>query len=189
MKKILLTIATLLLVMIGCTDQSTINSPVDNNSQTEQFSMIALPSSTSGMSVEVLMPQFKVINGSNGGTFTAYFGYQGGPFGYVKCYSQLTFMPGAFSGEKNISQTLDTDFASMAFGPSMQFNIPVSYTLYYSGLNLSNINPQTLKFVYIAPNGTYQNCEYDSITMDAATGTILVRNAKLNHFSRYGFVN
>ena len=77
----------------------------------------------------------------------------------------------------------------MEFGPAMQFSIPVKYTLTVSGLDLTGINPATLDFVYVAQNGSMTGIEYDSITMDAATGTLKVTNAKLNHFSRYGFVN
>lgn len=71
----------------------------------------------------------------------------------------------------------------------MQFNIAVKYTLTISGLDLTGINSNTLDFVYVAQDGSITGVVYDSITMDAATGTLKVTNARLNHFSRYGFVN
>ncbi len=54
--------------------------------------------------------------------FTAYFSYQGGPFGQVTVESELEFDSYSFQGTVEITQTLDSEFAALKFGPSMQFN-------------------------------------------------------------------
>lgn len=109
--------------------------------------------------------------------------------GNVTIVSQLVFPANSFSGGKTITQTFDTETASLEFGPAMVFNVPVKYTLTVSGLDLTGINPETLDFVYVAQDGSITGVIYDSIIMDVTTGTLKVTNAQLNHFSRYGFVN
>ncbi len=154
-----------------------------------ELKLISLPQSSSGLSVETLYTESMNINGKYGAEFTAYFSYQGGPFGQVTVESELEFDSYSFQGTVEITQTLDSEFAALKFGPSMQFNRDVELDLIITGLDLSNVNPNTLDFVYIDENGTIEYVDYDEIKMDASTGTIEVDDADLTHFSRYGFVN
>jgi hypothetical protein len=187
--KLLLTLSLAsLLLFFGCDQKSEITTPVEESS-TQEYSLISLPTPTGGLSVEALLAKYKEIDGDNGGTFIASFNYEGGPFGDVQCTSRLIFSPGAFNGVTEIQKTLDSESAAMIFGPQMEFNLPVKCSLRFYGLDLSNVNPETLDFVYIALDGTFQHCEYDTIEMNAGNGYLMVRNAQLNHFSRYGFVN
>ena len=71
----------------------------------------------------------------------------------------------------------------------MQFNVPVDYTLTITGLDLTGVNPNTLDFVYIDVNGNMYSVQKEYVIMDLSNGMLKVKNAKLNHFSRYGFVN
>ena len=174
-------------LLLGCTPDANITSP-DESVTKPQAQLIKLPAMKSGLKIETDLTRSKYINGYNGGSFIEQFEFQC-VTGNVIINSQLNFPAGAFSGGKTITQTFDTETASLEFGPAMQFNIPVKYTLTVSGLDLTGINPETLDFVYVAQNGSITGVEYDSITMDVATGTLKVTNAKLNHFSRYGFVN
>ncbi len=112
-----------------------------------------------------------------------------GPNVTVNITSTLHFYNYSFYGTKTITQTFDTETAAITFGPSMQFNVPVDYTLTISGVDLTGVNPATLDFVYIDANGNMFYVEKDYVTMDASTGFLKVKNAKLDHFSRYGFVN
>ncbi|MHA2101285.1 MAG: hypothetical protein ACW99A_21700 [Candidatus Kariarchaeaceae archaeon] len=172
----------------GCDQVSDVTSPTSDSPNQEQ-KLISLPTPSGGITVETIMTRTKAINGDDGGTFYAAFNFRGGPFGRVRCSSQLLFLPGAFSGVKYIKKTFNSKSTVMTLGPSLQFNVPVKYTLRYLGVDLSNVNPETLDFVYIAPDGTYHPCEYESIDIDVERGLLIVRYAELNHFSRYGFVN
>ncbi len=184
MKNLLtLSLATLLL-FVGCNQDSDVTSPTN-----PELKLISLPQSSSGLSVETLYTESMDINGEYGGEFTANFSYQGGPFGQVTVESELEFDRNSFQGTVEITQTLDSEFAALKFGPSMQFNKDVELDLIITGLDLSNVNPNTLDFVYIDENGTIEYVDYDKIIMDASTGTIEVDDADLTHFSRYGFVN
>jgi hypothetical protein len=71
----------------------------------------------------------------------------------------------------------------------MVFNIPLSFTIRYIGIDLSKINPATVKFAYIASDGSLEYAVNDGIVIDLSTGTLQVINAKIPHFSRYGFIN
>ena len=188
MKKLLTLSLLSFLLFFGCNQESEITSP-ENNSTNSQLKLISLPTPSGGLGVETIMTKTKAINGDDGGTFYAAFSFRGGPFGRIRCSSQLVFSPGAFSGVKYIKKTFDSESTEMTLEPALQFSAPVKYTLRYLGVDLSNVNPETLDFVYIAPDGTYYPCEYESIDMDVATGLIIVRYAELDHFSRYGFVN
>ena len=187
MKTFITTFSLLLMFSIGCTDQTGITSP-EQSEPTQTLKLINLPASN-GLSVETLYTKSKYINGDDGGYFSEQFSYVGTNYSYVTISSRLIFPSGSFSGSQTITQTFNTETASLEFGPEMQFKIPVKYSLRISGIDLSGVDQKTLQFVYIAQDGSITKVVYDLITMDAATGTLTVYNAQLNHFSRYGFVN
>lgn len=174
-------------LLFGCNPDANVISP-DDSANNKQLKLIELPRPVRALSIETIYTESKYINGYNGGYFNEQFDYQG-TSGLVTLTSQLNFPSNSFSGGKTITQTFNTETASLEFGPAMQFNIAVKYTLTISGLDLTGINSNTLDFVYVAQDGSITGVVYDSITMDAATGTLKVTNARLNHFSRYGFVN
>jgi len=186
MKRFITILTMFLLFVIGCTEQTGITSP--EQSPTQQLKLVRLPI-PQGLSLETVFIEEKEINGNQGGYFVEQFSYQATNNSTVSITSRLIFPAGAFSGVKTITQTFNTETASLQFGPSMEFDLPVRYTLTITGLDLSGINTTTLSFVYIAPDGSITGVIYDSITVDTATNTIKVTNAQLNHFSRYGFVN
>jgi hypothetical protein len=188
MKKLVTFSLLLFLLFFGCNQESEMTSPV-NNSANQQLRLISLPTPYSGLNVETLMILVKEIDGDVGGKFDIKFDYQGGPYGLVKIDSKLEFFAGAFAGTANISQTHNTDFAAMTFGPSMQFSARVVHSLKIEGVDLSGVNPNTLDFVYIDTNGNMYPVEYEEVRMDASSGKLEVKNAELLHFSRYGFVN
>lgn len=186
MKKFVTLMLLVFALLFGCSPDANVTSPDDSAKTTAQ--LIKLPAIKSGLTIETELTRSKYINGYNGGIFAETFEYQS-VTSNVTIISQLVFPAYSFSGGKTITQTFDTETASLEFGPAMVFNIPVKYTLTVSGLDLTGINPETLDFVYVAQNGSITGVIYDSITMDIVTGTLKVTNAQLNHFSRYGFVN
>ncbi|MFZ1281356.1 MAG: hypothetical protein WAR59_10995 [Ignavibacteriaceae bacterium] len=186
MKKFIPPILMIFALMFGCSPDADVLSPDDSIKSTLQ--LIKLPAMKSDLSIEANLTRSKYINGTYGGTFTESFEFQS-TNGIVSIVSQLVFPANSFSGGKTITQTFDTETASLEFGPAMLFNVPVRYTLTVSGLDLTGINPETLNFVYVAQDGSITGVVHEGITMNVATGTLKVTNAQLNHFSRYGFVN
>jgi len=185
MKQLISLLFFALLLILGCEQSTEVNSPPE---QILNKQLITLPQPV-GMGVEELHTESKDINGYYGGWFSEQFSYQGGLYGTVDINSILHFNNYSFYGTKTITQTFDTETAAITFGPSMQFNVPVDYTLIISGVDLTGVNPNTLDFVYIDANGNMFYVEKEYVTMDASTGFLKVKNAKLDHFSRYGFVN
>lgn len=176
-----------LVFLFGCSKDTNINAP-ETPAITKNAQLIKLPTPKHGLSVNTIYTTEKYISGYNGGSFWSPFSYQSNN-GQVYISSYLSFPSGSFAGSKTITQTFNTETASLEFGPAMQFNVPILYTLTVTGLDLTGVNPATLDFVYVAQDGTITGVQYDSITMDVATGMLKVTNARLEHFSRYGFVN
>jgi hypothetical protein len=187
MKKVITFMLMVFALLFGCTPDASVTSP-EETQITTPVQLIKLPAPKSGLKVETYYTESKYINGYYGGTFLEQFSFQSYN-GEVTITSKLVFPAGAFSGGKTITQTFNTETASLEFGPAMQFNTPVKYTLTVSGLDLTGINIETLDFVYVAQDGSVTGVVHEGITMDVATGTLIVTNAQLNHFSRYGFVN
>jgi len=174
-----------LLLILGCEQVTDVNSPPE---QILNKKLIQLPTPI-GPGVEDYHTESKDIDGATGGWFSETFSYQGGINGTVNIISTLHFYANSFTGTKTITQTFDTETAAITFGPSMQFNVPVDYTLTITGVDLTGVDPTTLDFVYIDANGNMYAVQKDYVTMDLSNGILKVKNAKLDHFSRYGFVN
>lgn len=170
---------------MGCDQIPDINSSEDIVLNKQLINMPERP----GLNLEEIVAYDKNIDGNHGGSFSAQHNYQGGPYGNITITSSLNFPDDAFNGIKNISQTMNTETADVDLGPSMQFDRIVKYTLTITGIDLTGINPNSLDFVYIDSNGNMYECQYDYVTIDLSTGMLKVKNARLNHFSRYGFVN
>lgn len=185
MKRLITFNLVVIALLFGCNPDSNMTSPDDLITQ-PLLKLIQLPT-PKGLSIETLYTESKYINGYHGGYFIEQFGYQSST-GYVNIISKLVFPEYVFSGGKTITQTFNTETASLEFGPSMQFNRTVKYTLTISGLDLTGIDPETLDFAYVASDGSITGVSYDSIYMNEASGTLKVTNARLDHFSRYGFV-
>jgi len=188
MKKFLTLSLLSFILFFGCNQESEMTSPVDNSTNL-QLKLISLPTPSGGLNVETDYTVYKEINGGTGGSFWASYSYEGGPNGMVYISSGLNFPANSFSSIKIISKTFSSTGAAMVFGPPMTFNAPIYYTLKIGGLDLTGVNPETLDFVYIDSNGNMFPCEYDFVRMYQTEGVLMVKNAKLNHFSRYGFVN
>jgi len=184
MKKLITTIAMLLLFVVGCTDQTNITSP-EQSVQTQEPNWIALPQA-SGLQVNEVASTSKNIDGSRGGHIALNARLCNGT---VVLKSDLEFPAASFSGSVNFTVTHDPAICVSTFGPEFVFNNNLIFNISYTGLDLNGINPSTVKFAYIAANGSVQYAENDGIVVDLATGKLGVINARIPHFSRYGFVN
>jgi len=177
-----------LLFFFGCENGSDLLSPVDDM-KSENANWISLPSAE-GMHIENTFTVSEKINGAQGGFLTMNESYSGGPFGNVTIDAELIFDQGAYPGNKIITMTHDDLQCVAAFEPSFEkFNASVTYTVTYTGIDISNIDPDKVKFAYLAVNGDVEYAQNEGITVNVSTGTIQVINASISHFSRYGFVN
>lgn len=186
MKKYIMVLLVLAFYLVGCSDESIVSSdPVSNQNN---YKLIEMPAAN-GLRTNSVYSVSKDISGNNGGSLNIYDSYSGGQFGMITKDITLTFSAGAFSGTKTISMSIDDLYCTASFLPGISFLKSVVVNVTYTGINLSGINASTLKFVYIKDDGTFEYLLYDSITVDYNTGKLSVKNVKINHFSRYGFVN
>ncbi len=130
----------------------------------------------------------ELIDGDRGGKVKLDTEYSGGPFGTVKIDSKLKIKKNSFPGILEISTTCLPEQGLVEFGPPMVFNRDLEYTLTYEGIDLTGVNPETVKFCYIAADGSIVEAENSGIDVDIEHGKIKVKKALVPHFSRYGWV-
>ncbi len=185
MKKILITLAIAALFMFGCQDQNSVVEPVKQKVQqpkTEKH-WIAF-SDNQKSSIEGTRTWFQAIDGDVGGLFKDTKNLSP----TVSAYVEIWVPQGAYSGTKIISATLSSETLTASFGPSpTTFNTPIYYTVEYFGVDLSGINKDDIDFYYVAEDGSLQKAEYAELYVE--DDWLCVVDAKLPHFSRYGFVN
>ena len=85
--------------------------------------------------------------------------------------------------------SINDDFGAATFSPSGTWAKPVIYNLTIQGIDLSNVDPSKVTFVYMAPDGKYYKAKYQSIYVEKQSGKLQIINAQLPHFSRWGFIN
>lgn len=98
--------------------------------------------------------------------------------------------PNSIPDNADITLGLDTKIVGgsvdLSFGPSgLQFNPHAILNLRAHGLNLNNINTESLGFYYVDSNDQLIEMPCDDIIVDKKNGEIKVVNARVPHFSRY----
>jgi hypothetical protein len=84
---------------------------------------------------------------------------------------------------------VDDKTCTATFSPHMEFNKDVIFNATFTGIDLDGVNPATVKFAYLAEDGSVEYAANDGIIVDKSRGKLVVINARIPHFSRYGFVN
>jgi len=180
------------LFVIGCTQESNILSPVSNDNNIQVNSdepnwIVSFPSNQS-LKKDALVSQMVYGNQEtlleiNTGWATS------SPYYWLSITANARFQKDSFTGSRFITMTVNDQFGTATFTPSGTFSKPVIYNLTIVGVDLSNVDPAKVKFVYMAPNGQYYTPVYERMYVEKQSGKLQIVNAKLPHFSRYGFVN
>jgi hypothetical protein len=182
MKKFVSTIVVLLLLVVGCTDQTNITSP-DQNVTLDKKPISGTGGNITGVT---LFTASKEINGDLGGFI--YVGDQSSAYNGEGVYAGMYFPAGSFSGTKTITITLNSDDLSGTFSPSMEFNVPVRFTAFFTGIKLRGNIGTEYEFVYQSSNGQQTIIPNSYLHVDKENGVIGIINAQISHFSRYAFV-
>lgn len=185
MKKSLLLAFTLFSVIyFGCSDSITNVNPVSKSSSNSSWIKL---SSDNSLSNEGSVSKSEKIFGFRGGELTLFGSLSRSWYNRVYVYAKLSVPSGAFKGAKTLTMEVGDD-AAVDFYPSMEFDSPLSLDLTFVGVDLRGIDPSKVNFYYIAVDGSLQLAPNDGITVDVARGILSVKNAKIPHFSRYGFI-
>ena len=187
MKYLLSLLLVLLLSFFGC-DLITENNPTPEKVLNKQ--LIKLPP-RSGLSVENTFSLTETIDGDKGGTMELNEEYYKENGDKVKIKAKLKIKKHSFEGTVDITLTVDDIYAAISFTPEMVFEKPLELDLKFEGIDLAplGLTTGTYDFVFIDDHGNIELVAYNGLHVDEEKGKIWVNKAKLNHFSRYGFVN
>jgi len=183
MKKLLTLSLLSFILFFGCNQDSEVTSPTTLSVEKQ---WITLPNN-GGLSVEETFTKTKKnADGNRGWNITFDHTFSNG----VRAYGDLDCSKNAYTGRLTFSFTLSDNATVTDFNPSpFTFDKPVRYTIIYEGLDLTGVNPEDVDFYYVAPGGGLVKAQYTQLEVDIAAGRLMVLDAKLPHFSRYGFVN
>ena len=190
MKKLFLVVFTLLFVLWGCNKQDGILEPSQaskyfetaKNSNSQNLQLISLPMSLGKSSNSSSLSLTESINGKRGGEMELEYSER-----HLDIKVHLKIPSLAFIGTKNLSMDLSNTSTEVTFGPSMIFMNPLTLDLEYEGLDLREINPNSIRFAYLSPTGQIELVLYDKLEVDVKKGILKVEGAVIPHFSRFGF--
>ena len=212
MKKGVLTLIAALVLIIGCSDESGLVNPLNNEAEYQELSKrsrrTSSPSTTTTTSSTtennsegisnpdwIVIPDegmeistSKWVNGADETLLDLNTSVQGGLFGNIQVNATLRFKRGAFEGSRYITMSINSKYGNATFSPSGTFDVPAIYNATIMGLDLTGINPDDIKFVYMGEDGLYYPIDVQSIYVEPQSGKLQVINAELSHFSRYGWV-
>lgn len=176
------------LAFIGC-------SQLDNNiTEPEIYS---LPKTTECLNItpnasltETIVASAQ-IDGAIGGQITIQQDIIDSTGRVINIYANLVVPIGAYQGIKTISMEVDWKNASVDFNPSMQFDNSLTFGFMLTNLPLAQMGYRrgdSVKFVYIDPSGNTFPILSKEVSMNYYWGRLRVNNARIQHFSRYGFI-
>ena len=193
MKKLVFLLSLSLLILAGCSDMGT-DSPVTSDqaatANTVQWKFMDLPdiSADNYAEVEATFYTGKFVWGDWGANIPMTRVYWSGN-GLVKVKAKLNVPAGAFDGLKLIWYSVNDELAVADFHPGMEFDKDLTFNLKIQNIDVSDItDPSLVEFAYLDDSEVIHIAEYDDIIVDLDNGELEVVNAKIGHFSRYGFV-
>jgi len=180
--------------LIGCEDTSNIIDPIGTSLSPQfekitnfDYELIPLPP-RSPLWSDSIFTISKVIDGDIGGRLIMEKYYIAANGDSISIFADLIIPEGTFQGTETISMTVDNEFAAIHFLPSMVFEDTLKLFQSFKGLDLSNYSNATLDFVFIDDEGNIELIKKNGIQVNVPQGFVRVQNAKILHFSRYGWV-
>ena len=95
---------------------------------------------------------------------------------------------GAFTGVKDISMRFKNENATISFYPHIVFKKAVKLNIRYTGIDLSDTDTDSVDFVFQNEDGSTEQIDYKALYVEPAEGKLELKEAKLHHFSRYGWI-
>ncbi len=191
--KFISTILLLVSLLLGGCDNSSdllLNIFEDNAkssfSKPNGYELIPLPEK-SPLWLDSVFTLSKVIDGSVGGRIILEKYYISATGDSVIMEGDLRIPAGAFEGTKTISITVDDEYANMHFYPEMVFQKTIKLSQRFESIELNNFLSETIDFGFISDEGLIELID-NTETISIEDGIVGARNAKLLHFSRYGWI-
>jgi len=198
MKRTLLTLLLAVIFITGCeTPSDLLIDPVNTseNSINEiiieggiyTYKFMPLPPK-SPLWQDSVLTMSQAIDGETGGQLIMEKYYISLDGDSIQIWADLRVPPGAFQGTKTITITVDDEFAALHFYPKMAFQDTLKLTRGFKGLDLTNCTNGNVDFIFIDDDGTIEIIKKNGLQVIKPQGIVRVYNAKLLHFSRYGWV-
>ena len=184
MKKLLTILGLVALLFAGC------SNPVENSPASGSIKeRMELGTDSLNVYPRELYIE-KEIDGEIGSKITLEGIYQNYFGDTVTVKATITVPAGAYKRSKLISMRTDSHLPAMEFQPSGEFDLPLKLDLKITGMQLERYGLQDGKtdFFYIADDGTITLIKNDGLNVNLGDKKAEVKGAKLNHFSRYGFI-
>ena len=193
MKTIPTLIMVSLLLLLGCDNSPDLSvnysgsSSQASVSKITDYELIPLPPK-SQLWQDSVFTMSKVINGSVGGRMILEKYYMSAEGDSVIIGLDLRIPPNAFQGIKTITVVMDDEYCAFHFYPQMVFDDTLKLFQYFQGLHLDEYPTGTFDFVYLSDDGSVELIKKNGLQVVVPQGILRVQNAKLLHFSRYGWV-
>jgi hypothetical protein len=218
MKKLFVILAFAGLVFTSCTDNNSVE-PVPNDNQLIEGSvkLIEIPEITDLRLMKNISAS-KIIKSNEGGTlnleYENSYSLLENQIVVFKLKGELKVPSYAFNeSELLFEMTMSDKYALTSFSPSPKsFLQPLEITIEYEGIDLTNIDFNTLSFIHLNTTGRFERVPFDEIEVvkgslvmkkdsdgkitisgidDYSTNKVsklTVKKALTDHFSRFGFV-
>lgn len=189
MKRLFILFVAAAFVWVGCSDESGIVNP---EKPSKNYEWLTISKDHAGLGVENVVSNelYAEIDGNSGGKVKFDFNFQdlGGQDIQVK--GKLKVKKNSYEGTLNLSMLFNDGDPSVFLSPSgLEFNKDLELTLKYKNLDLSGVNPgDEIQFAYIDASGQTVIAQYQQLKVKLNKGKLVVKKAKIPHFSRFGFV-
>lgn len=173
------------LLLLGC-NETPIQPEEPKILEDQSYEIIQIPPRAAG---GPSLSATETIDGSKGGYIKIKESYITVDGDTVKIDVKLKIKKDCFSGNVEITVTVDDVYSAVKLTPPMVFNKPVELDLKYKGLDPDQLNLTSgnFEFLYIDDNGNTETVSSYGVKVKKELGEISVKKAKLNHFSRYAF--
>jgi hypothetical protein len=167
--------------MFGCSDSSVFEPEVPETFNQTYKNPPLIPD---------MISVTQTIDGSKGGTMVLNGLYKNLSGKVITVSAILNIPKNAFQGTETITISTDSTLAALNFSPAMEFDNPLNLTLAYSGLDLKTLGlTSDIEFVFMGDDGIIEPTLNDGIKSQHSQGALTVINAKLEHFSKFGFTS
>ncbi len=176
MKKTIFVLALSIFLFWACSETTNVTAPEQSNTE----HLLKFKSDSQSSLFKSTISQS--INGETGGTIPIDLASADGEFAVT---GEIVFPENCFAGTEEITISVAGDLAALDFGPSLVFQNSVNLNLSLSGVDVTD--DDNVGFKYIQDSGDLLQIEYSNIAVNVSEAEVLVEEAQLNHFSRYGF--
>jgi hypothetical protein len=182
-------LAAIAITFSGCDQQNNVIAP-DSSAQNERPTAVAADGKTIHFigfnenhqrSLNKVTTVEKMITKKRGGMLE---------LSTVDAYFSLEVPSKSIDDDKIVSMTYDDQnfqgFTDIVFGPhGTQFSKPALLNVSLQNMDLTGMDPNKVGLYYVNDNGQWEKMVVESITVEPVTGTVIVLNAQIPHFSRY----